>query len=362
MMRKKKTWLYVAIVILLFAISSLLYVQSHPGAPKPQASPNGSSLTFKTEKQDLSNTVEVKGKSSYVKETIVYAPFSAEITQWTVSDGMQVNKGNPLFKLDDKALREEIAQQSANMRKSELETKLKTAEQAAAAITGEKIAANEGEALQRFTKTASKEVQEELDQVNRSISGAQLETKRNKLAQAEAAAPESGIFLLAGTTKPQKVTEGEAIGKIVDVSKLQMTTSVGEYDVFRIRPGMSVQVNIDALKQTKLTGKVEKVSKFPKAAANANDTGPAQFEVVISLDTHENLVAGLTLTAMIETDNKKNVLTVSTIAVQRDKDGYYVMLQTPQGVVKRPIKVGLETADKTEVLEGLQEGDTVVLQ
>jgi macrolide-specific efflux system membrane fusion protein len=56
------------------------------------------------------------------------------------------------------------------------------------------------------------------------------------------------------------------------------------------------------------------------------------------------------------------VLTVSTIAVQRDKDGYYVILETPQGVVKRPIKVGLETADKTEVLEGLHEGDTVVQQ
>jgi macrolide-specific efflux system membrane fusion protein len=361
MMRKKKTWLYLAIVVLLFAISSLLYVQSHPGAPKPETSPTGSALKFKAEIQDLSNTVEVKGKSSYVKETIVYAPFAAEITQWTASDGMQVEKGSPLFKLDDKSLREEIAQQSANIRKTELESKLRTAEQAAVAITGEKIAANEGEALQLYTKSASKDVQEELDRVNRTISGAQLETKREKLAQAEPTAPESGIFLLSGTAKPQKVAEGEAVGKIVDVSKLQMTTSVGEYDVFRIQPGMAVQVNIDALKQTKMTGKVEKVSKFPKTTT-ATDTGPAQFEVVISLDTHDNLVAGLSLTATIETDNKKNVLTVSTIAVQRDKDGYYVMLETPQGIEKRAIKVGLETADKTEVLEGLKEGDTVVLQ
>lgn len=361
MMRKKKTWLYLAIVILLFAISSLLYVQSHPGTRKPVASPAGSALKFKAEKQDLSNTVEVKGKSSYVKETIVYAPFSAEITQWSVSDGMQVEKGSPLFKLDDKMLRDEIAEQTASIRKSELEAKLKTAEQAAAAITGEQIAANEGEALQLFTKSASKDVQEELDRVNRTLTSAKLETKREKLAQAEPIAPESGIYLMSGATKPQKVAEGEAIGKIVDVSKLQMTTSVGEYDVFRIQPGMPVQVSIDALKQTKLTGKVEKVSKFPKTTT-ATDTGPAQFEVVISLDTHDNLVAGLSLTATIETDNKKNVLTVSTIAVQRDKDGYYVMLETAQGVEKRAIKVGLETADKTEVLEGLQDGDTVVLQ
>lgn len=360
-MRKKRTWLYLAIVVLLFAISSLLYTQSHPGAPKPTAGPTANALTFKAEKQDLSNTIEVKGKSAYVKETILYAPFSAEITQWHVEDGTQVEQGKPLFKLDDKALKEDIAQQSANMRRSELEAQLREVEKDAAAKTGETLALSEGEALQRFTKSAASRVQEELEQVNRTISGSQLEAKRAKLAQAEPAAPESGIFLLTGATKPQKVAEGEPIGKIVDVSRLQMTTSVGEYDVFRIQPGMSVQVNIDALKETKLTGKVEKVSKFPKATTTGN-TGPAQFEVVISLDTHDQLVAGLSLTALIETDNKKDVLTVSTIAVQRDNNGYYVMLQTPQGPEKRAIKVGLETADKTEVLEGLQEGDTVVLQ
>jgi macrolide-specific efflux system membrane fusion protein len=151
------------------------------------------------------------------------------------------------------------------------------------------------------------------------------------------------------------------VGKIVDISKLQMTTSVGEYDVFRIQPGMPAEVTIDALKQTKLTGKVEKVSKFPKAG-NTAGAGTTQFEIVISLDTHDNLIAGLSLTASIQIDTKKNVLTVPTLAVQRDKEGYYVMLETDQGIQKRMIKVGLETADKTEVLEGLQSGDTVVLQ
>ncbi|RKN84974.1 efflux RND transporter periplasmic adaptor subunit [Paenibacillus ginsengarvi] len=360
-MRKKKRWLYVGIAVLLFAISSLLYVQSHPGAPKTPAAPAGSALSFKVAKENLANTVEVKGKSSYVKETIVYAPFSADITEWQASDGAQVAQGAPLFKLDDKALRDEIAQMNANMRKSDLETQLRTAEQAGAAKAGEAIASTEGEALQRYAKNASKNVQDELDQVNRSIQSSQLETKKSKLSQAVTTAPEPGIFLLSAAAKPQKVAEGEAVGKIVDVSKLQMTTSVGEYDVFRIQPGMPVQISIDALKQTKLTGKVEKVSKFPKTTG-ANNTGPAQFEVVISLDTHDSLVAGLNLTATIETDNKQNVLTVSTLAVQRDKDGYYVMLETPDGTQKRAIKVGLETADKTEVLEGLQEGDTVVLQ
>lgn len=361
-MRKKKTWLYLCVVILLIAISGVLYIQSQPGkAQKPAASPASSALKFKAAKENLSNVIEVKGKSSYIKETIVYAPFSANVAEWKVNDGAQVNKGNPLFKLDDKALRDDIAQMTANMRKTELDKKLRDAQQAAETKVGATIAASESEALQRMAKETSKSVQDELEQINRTLATAQLDTKRTKIAQAETFAEETGIFLLAGATKPQKVAEGEAVGKIVDVSGLQMKTSVGEYDVFRIQPGMPVQITVDALKQTKLTGKVESVSKFPKATGT-NDTGPAQFEVVVSLDAHPNLVAGLSLTAAIETDNKKDVLTISTIAVQRDKDGYYVMLETAQGAEKRNIKVGLETADKTEVLEGLQEGDTVVLQ
>ncbi|PYI56403.1 efflux RND transporter periplasmic adaptor subunit [Paenibacillus flagellatus] len=361
-MRKKKTWLYVAIAVVLFAVSSVLYLQSHPGAPAPNKSSaaGNSAIKFKAVKENLANTVEVKGKSSYIKETIVYAPFSADVTAWSVNDGAQVKQGDPLFVLDGKELRDQIAAQSANVRKLELEAKLKAAEQASQVKSGETIAASESEALQRFAQTASRDVQSELDRLNRSVAATELEAKREKLAKAEATAPENGIFLFAGTPKPQKVKEGDAVGKIVDVSKLQMTASVGEYDVFRIRPGMPVQVTIDALKQTKLTGVVEKVSKFPKAAAN--ETSAAQFEVVISIDAHESLIAGLGLTASIETDNKKDVLTVPTIAVQRDKEGYYVMLETAQGVEKRPIRVGLETADKTEVLEGLQEGDTIVLQ
>lgn len=359
-MRKKKTWLYILIAAVLFAVSSLLYVQSHPGAPSPaQGASLTNALKFKAAKEDLSNTVEVRGKSSYLNETLVYAPFSGDVTVWNVSDGMQVSQGSSLFKLDGKHLRQEIVQQEASLRKLELDAKLKNIQQAATDKSVQPMAVNESEALQRVAQSASKDIQSEIDSINRSISDAGLEEKRSKLAQADMNASVSGIFLFADAKQPQRVQENQLIGKIVDVSRLQMITSVGEYDVFRIQPGMTAKVKIDALKQTELSGKVEKVSKFPKPGS---DNSAAQFEIVISLNAHESLIAGLSLTASIETDNKKGVLTVPTLAVQRDNTGYYVQLETAQGVERRPIKIGLETADKTEVLEGLQEGDTVVLQ
>jgi macrolide-specific efflux system membrane fusion protein len=360
-MRKKKMWLYISLGIVFVAVSSVLYIKSHPGAPSPGTNVAlGNTIQFKAANADLSSHVEVKGKSSYAQESIIYAPFSADVALWSANDGASVNKNDPLFKLDDKQIRNDIDLQTATIRRQELENKLKSAEQVSAAKVTNTLASNESEALQHHAQQASKEVQAELERLNRSLAATELEKKRALLDKADQRAPTAGILLLKDGIQPQTVREGEALGRIVDVSKLQMTTSVGEYDVFRIQPGMAAEVTIDALKQTKLTGKVEKVSKFPKAAGNA--TGTTQFEIVISLDTHDQLIAGLSLTASIQIETKKNVLTVPTLAVQRDKDSYYVMLETEQGIQKRNIKVGLETADQTEVLEGLQGGDTVVLQ
>lgn len=360
-MRMKKTWLYVSLGVLLIAVSGTLYILSHPGSnPPPMNAGPANVLQFQAAKENLANTLEVKGKSGYVKETTVYAPYTGDVVQWHVNDGDQVTKGQPLFVLDGNKLKQEIEQLQSDQKRRTLEAKLRTVEQAAASKGSVELAATEAEALQRTAQSAAQSIRNELQQLGSSTMETELKSKQAFLAKAEQTAPESGILLLADAQiqKPAAVQEGTAVGRIVDVTRLQMTASVGEYDVFRIQPGMPAMVTLDALKQTKLSGKVEKVSKFPKTGT----TGTAQFEVVISLDAHENLIAGLSLTASIQTDNKQNVLTVPTIAVQRDKEGSYVMLETDQGIQKRSIQVGLETAEKTEVLQGLQEGDRIVLQ
>ena len=91
-------------------------------------------------------------------------------------------------------------------------------------------------------------------------------------------------------------------------------------------------------------------------------TDPAQFEVVVSLEQRPEMIAGLSLVGTIETDSKKDVVVVPTLAVMRDDEGYYVYVERNGAVEKQPVKIGLETPEKTEVIGGIREGDTVVLQ
>ncbi|MCD1259045.1 efflux RND transporter periplasmic adaptor subunit [Paenibacillus athensensis] len=366
-MNKKRTVALVAAAVVVCAISSGLYVMGHQGKkPVDTALATGAAaaLQFPVTKEDLVSTVEVKGKSSYQKETRVYAPFGGEIRAWSVAEGAQVKKGDLLFELDDTPLRSEISELQSNIRKMSLEAQLSRFRASGEATDGAVAAGGvaEADARQRFANAEERRIQEELGVVNSESAQLQLRQKQEKIAQAAFKAPEDGIFLFEDSAKiPQLVQDNERIGKIVDLTKLQLVCTVGELDVFRIKPEMAVDVKVDALKQTKLRGKVEKVSKFAKSGSDQG-TGAAQFEVTISLEPNEQLIAGLSLSGTIETDKRSGAIVVPTLAVQREKETYFVMVQTPQGVERRDIELGLETPEKTEVLKGVKEGETVVLQ
>ncbi|MBD0381143.1 efflux RND transporter periplasmic adaptor subunit [Paenibacillus sedimenti] len=365
-MKKKKTWALIVTAVVVCGISSFLYISSHPKQPRSQATNAATNaLQFKVTQEDLVSSIEVKGKSSYQKETRIYAPFTGEIKNWNVAEGSQVKKGELMFELDATPLKSEIANLQNSLKKQQLETDLSKFKAAGAtldpALAGTS-SVSEADARQRFADTEGRKIQEQLNAVNNESLQLQLSKRQEKVEQAAFMAPEDGIFLFEDSAKiPQSVEESVRIGKIVDLTKLQLVCTVGEFDVFRIKPEMPVQVKVEALKQTKLQGKVEKVSKFAKSGTDQG-SGSAQFEVTISLEPNTQLIAGLSLSGTIETDKKPGAIVVPTLAVMHEKDEYYVMLQTAQGVERRAIEIGLETPEKTEVVKGLDVGDTVVLQ
>lgn len=360
-MKKRIKWLVIGLVLV--GISYVLYSASRPAKPMDSME-DSQAITFEVTTETLVNTVEVKGKSLYEQETFVYAPFSSKVMSWNVEDGQQVKKGDILFKLDQTALKNEISQEEAALRKADLEAKLK-AYMAELDEEGMTIGTTE---IERKRVLATKEIDrltQELNDVTKSIQRKTLAEKQTLLGKSEYRSPAAGIFLYDTASKrPQAVGDNQYIGKIVDLSKLQFIALVGEQDVFRIKPDMQVQVKMNAMKELKLSGKVLRVSKFAKTGTDQNNIDQAaQFEVAIALEPNEYLIAGLSLNGQIETERKENVTVVPTIAVMREKDSYYVMADKGNGQFeRRDIKVGMETPEKTEVLEGLKKGDTVVLQ
>lgn len=360
-MKRKIKWMIIGVVLV--GISCVLYLASKPaGQPDPNARSNA--ITMEVTKETLINTVEVKGKSLYEQETLIYAPFGSRVAEWTAADGQQVGVGDILFKLDQTKLQNEITQQEAVIHKAKLEANLSDfTSRLSEGTVG--IGASEVERGQAFAAKETAKLTKELNEVTTGIQQRELAEKQAQLQEAQFRATAAGILLYDNPgRRPQAVTDNQYIGKIVDLNKLQLIALVGEQDIFRIKPGMAVQVKMSAMKQLKLSGEVLKVSKFAKSGTDGTALDQtAQFEVVIGLEPSEYLIAGLSLTGQIETERKNDVTVVPTIAVIREQDNYFVTLDKGNGQYeKKQIKPGMETPEKTEVLEGLQAGDIVVLQ
>ncbi|MHA7963491.1 efflux RND transporter periplasmic adaptor subunit [Paenibacillus sp. CAU 1782] len=359
-MKKKIKWIVIAII--LAGISFVLYSMSKP-APATDLALESEAITFQVTKETLTQSIQVKGKSLYEQETSIYSPFSSKVTSWKVEDGQQINEGDVLFTLDKTDLNNQITQEEAELRKADLESEL----QAYIAGIDNETAAMDMTEENRKKMLANREISrlsKELDNVRKSIQQQGLQQKKQQLKEAEYRSPSTGIFLFDSGAKQARVLgDNQYVGKIVDLDKLQFIALVGEQDVFRIKPGMVVKVTMTAMKEVPLSGTVIHVSKFAKTGTDQNSLNQAaQFEVSISLEPSEYLIAGLSLTGDIQTASNENVLTLPSIAVMRDQSSAYVMLDSGNGEFqRRDIKTGLETSDKTEVLEGLQEGDKVAL-
>ncbi|MDF2921457.1 MAG: efflux transporter periplasmic adaptor subunit [Paenibacillaceae bacterium] len=348
--------------LVLIGISGFLYMQSHPSTQVVPGSAQ-QDIVFTAAKETLVSQVEVKGKSLYQQETMVYAPFGSRVAEWIAADGQQVQQGDVLFRLDGTALASDIAREEASIRKAELESELGqyasgVKEAASGAFT------NETERAAALADRETARLNRELAEVNTGLARKDLADKKTRLQAADYRSPASGIFLYDSTVKrPHAVSDNQYIGKIVQLDQLQFLALVGEQDVFRIKPGMPVQVKLTAVKDVVLKGEVLKVSKFAKTGTDESSLGQlAQFEVIISLEQSEYLIAGLSLSGQIETERKEEALAIPTMAVLREQGSTYVMLDKGNGQTeKRSIKTGMETPEKIEVLEGLQAGDVVAL-
>jgi macrolide-specific efflux system membrane fusion protein len=362
MMKKKKKWSLLLILTAVAAFSLFLFLQTKP-SNNPNLTNDLSSLptlSFPVERKDISNTIEIKGKTSYAEETWIYAPFSSTIKRWQVEEGQSVTKDSVLFELDNDKLRNEISLAEAQLSKQQLTNRINDIHAKNESSTGTNAADTE-QAIELFAKKEDYRLQQQLDSIQLSIMEMDLKDKKDRLKQSAFTSPMTGIFLFVDQQKPKSIDQDAAIGKIVELTSLQLLSTVTEYDIFRIKEGMNVDIRIDAQAKKKIKGVVEHVSKFAKTGT-AQGTAAAQFEIRISLEEQDDLIAGLSLTGKIITDSKKDALVVPTLAVMHENEQYFVYVTTPSGVEKRDIRIGLETAEHTEILEGLAEGDSIVLQ
>jgi len=159
---------------------------------------------------------------------------------------------------------------------------------------------------------------------------------------------------------------GTEVLTIADLNSMVINAHINQADVTRLHPDQDVDVAVEAVPGLTLTGHVERIA--PQATIKNNIKG---FAVRILLkDVGDKVRPGMTANITIPVSSADNVLSVPLAAVFTDRnpetgvsDRYvYVQDRDSGSYERRPVRVGISDLFVAEIQEGLQPGETVLLE
>lgn len=150
---------------------------------------------------------------------------------------------------------------------------------------------------------------------------------------------------------------GTEMCSLADMGYLLFKGTVDEIDVGKIVIGTAADIQIGALPDSRIGGKVERI--FPKAKKDGNAT-LFDIEILIVDAGGRQLRAGYSATATITVRERKEILTLPERLVLFENGKKFVEVPDGEATKKVEIRTGLSDGLNIEILEGLKEGDKVV--
>lgn len=145
--------------------------------------------------------------------------------------------------------------------------------------------------------------------------------------------------------------------RIADLQTMTVTAQVAEGDIPRITVGTPAAFSTLGLPDRRWRGTVRQIEPTPTIV---NDV--VLYNVLIDVPNDDlMLMTDMTAQVFFRLGEAKDVPLVPTPAIRTARDGSQsVRVLTPQGPQERPVKTGLSNRSQTQILEGLEPGETVI--
>jgi macrolide-specific efflux system membrane fusion protein len=324
-------------------------------ANKPTQKSKAGYKTAKVLKRDLSATVQATGtvKAVVGAEVKVGARTPGKVIDLPITVGDKVEQGQILAKIEQDDLTARVKLQEAIVAETRAEESrlVKDLERdrllrQTNSIPEQKM--DQTEALHAIAKARRLKAEAELDVANTLLSYATI------------TAPISGTVAAVSTIQGETVITGlnsPTFVKIIDLDRLEVLAYVDENDIGRVRVDQDAIFTVSAHPSTEFKGKVTAI--YPSGTIQDN---VVYYITSVSVDNSEGkLMPDMTANVLIFLDQRKGVLTVPNRAVQREGNRKFVMALSKGSPEKRYVEVGWKDQAHTEILEGVREGDLVII-
>ncbi|OAS17397.1 efflux RND transporter periplasmic adaptor subunit [Paenibacillus oryzisoli] len=192
---------------------------------------------------------------------------------------------------------------------------------------------------------------------------------QQKVDQLTIKAPFDGVFsadfansknnVLRNYPVGAQINANTTLGAVASLSTMQLAIAVDELDLTSVKVGQKVNVKVDAIAGKTFTGEVTSVSNV-----GTTTNGVTTYDAVVAIpNTAQNdLKYAMTATAEILIQDKKDILVLPIQVVTTTRGKSTVTVKKADGTTEeRELKVGIRSKTQVEVLDGVKEGDEVVM-
>jgi membrane fusion protein, multidrug efflux system len=263
----------------------------------------------------------------------VSAEIPGRLKEIHFTEGQPVEKGAPLFTLDDSVYRAQLA---------DAEAKLKLAEQTYERTS--KLFSSKYATAQSADEAVS----------NLAVTKAALELAKVQLEKTRIVAPFSGIVGLRQVSVGEYITAGRALVNLEAIDPVKADFRVPEKFLPAIKVGQSIRIGVDAFPGDTFDGKVYAIDPRIDVA------GRSLLVRAKVPNEDQRLRPGLFARVTVLLKLKEDALTVPEQAIVPQGDSQYVFKIDDGKAKLTKVTVGMRRSGRVEILSGLSADDQVV--
>ncbi len=352
----------------------------------------------KVERGTVTHLVSGTGKIQPEVNVKISANVAARIIDLRADDGDRVKKGQILVQLDRTRYEAAVTQAKAGLSSAKANLR-----QAKASLDNAQKALSRLEKLFQQGLTSAEKLEQaktqyEVQRSNYDASRDQVVQAKARLEQAQddlnkttIRSPIDGVVIQRnkeiGEIALGSQFKEDVILQVANLSKMEVQTEIDENDVVDVARGDTATLTVDAFPDTSFRGIVTEIAHTPIVRGLGTQEEITNFQVKIAiLDTIPKLRPGMSSTVDIQTEKHQNVLKVpiqavtvreisqipqlkkkeppstSPVKMKASEKMREVVFVVKDGVAHiRPVKTGISSDTDIEILEGVQEGEQVVV-
>ena len=309
--------------------------------------------------QPVAETLRVAGRIDFDEQRLarIGATITGRVTEIDAVLGQTVKKGDVLARLNSSEL---STQQLAYLKaRAVLELNRRNAERAKALFEADVIAAAELQRRQSEYQISVAETRAAADQLQLlGVTPAAIE-RLGKHGAVNSLTPVvatlSGVVVERKLAQGQVVQPADALFVVADLSNLWAVAQVPEQQVSQVKAGQSVSIEVPALGNEKLLGKLIYVGQ-------TIDPETRTVLVRTALDNSDGRLKPAMLASMLIEAKPADRLVIPASAVVRENDMDHVFVAEEAGAFRLVrVKLGMEQGGQRVVLSGLKGQERVVV-